>query len=155
MLLPLFEEVADAMVSLVPSELGEWHHKVHRGGIKVWFGSATPSREHYESQMIPRRHIDGESGVALETGFHAENKVQADNDAVLDHLIAKEKTWRKALGPDAVAGPFLGRPDDWRRVSETWLDADLGEPELAIELASRLTDYIEVLEPLLRAQPGR
>jgi hypothetical protein len=32
-------------------------------------------------------------------------------------------------------------------VSETWADPDLGDPELAIELAASLADYITALEP--------
>jgi hypothetical protein len=65
-------------------------------------------------------------------------------------LFGREKTWRRTLGAQPVAGPFIGRPDDWRRVSETWPDPDLGDPELPIELATRLTDYISALEPLRR-----
>ena len=51
-----------------------------------------------------------------------------------------------------VAGPFLGSRDDWRRISETWPDPDLGEEDLAFELAARLTDYITALEPILRTR---
>jgi hypothetical protein len=65
-------------------------------------------------------------------------------------LLAKPGPWRKALGPDAVAGGFLGRPDDWRRLSETWPDPDLGDPDLGIEIATRLADYLTTLEPLRR-----
>ena len=67
---------------------------------------------------------------------------------MLDRLLAHEEAWRKALGEQAVAGGFLGRADHWRRISETWLDPDLGDPELGTELAVRLLDYIEALEPL-------
>ena len=70
---------------------------------------------------------------------------------MLGLLLKAEKRWRKVLGTDAVAGPFLGRADLWRRVSETWADPDLGEPDLGMEVASRLADYIDALEPLLRA----
>ncbi len=51
------------------------------------------------------------------------------------------------MGDAAVVGPFLGRAKSWRRVSETWADPDLGDPELAIELAASLADYITALEP--------
>jgi len=71
---------------------------------------------------------------------------------VIDHLLAREKKWRRLVGKDAVVGPFLGRRDDWRRVSETWPDPDLGDGELVIELATRLTDYVTALEPVLRAR---
>ena len=48
---------------------------------------------------------------------------------------------------EAVVGPFLGRAKSWQRVSETWPDPDLGDPELAIEVAAQLADYISALEP--------
>ena len=50
-----------------------------------------------------------------------------------------------------MAGVFLGRAEDWRRLSETLIDPDLGDPELGMEIAARLTDYITTLEPLRRA----
>ena len=45
-------------------------------------------------------------------------------------------------------GEFLGN-DRWRRVSETWDTFDFREPGVAIEVADRLAEYIEVFEPLL------
>ena len=62
---------------------------------------------------------------------------------------AGERTWRAELGDEPAAGPFLGRPEDWRRVSETWIEPDLDDPELAFELASRLADYVAQLQPLV------
>jgi hypothetical protein len=148
--LPFFERVADALHSLVPEELGPFGTKAHTGGIKVWFGAA-PAREHYEAQFLRRRHVDGRDGMVVEVGFHAEHPKPADNDAVLDALVAAEKRWRKALGPDAEAGAFLGR-DTWRRLSEVWLESDLGGEDGELEVAGRLTDYITALEPVLRAR---
>ena len=55
--------------------------------------------------------------------------------------------WRKDLGQEAEAGIFLGRADHWRRISETWPDPNLDDPELGTEMAMRLLDYIEALEP--------
>ena len=54
------------------------------------------------------------------------------------------------IGGPVVAGPFLGRADQWRRISETWPDPDFGDPDLPLELAGRLLDYVEALEPLRR-----
>ena len=71
-----------------------------------------------------------------------------DNQAVLDGLLASEEQWRRDLGDEAEAGVFLGRADHWRRISETWPDPNLDDPELGTELAMRLLDYIEALEPL-------
>jgi hypothetical protein len=65
--------------------------------------------------------------------------------------MAGQDRWREALGGDAVVGAFLGRFPDWRRVSEAWPDPDLDDPELPVQVALRLTDYIDALEPLRRS----
>jgi hypothetical protein len=148
--LHLFDAVAVNLRALLPAALGEPQLRAQRYGIKVWFGSATPTKEHYEAQVVGPRHVPEASTLALEVGFHAEHPKPADNAAVLERLTAQERRWRKILGDEAIAGPFLGRRDDWRRVSETWPDPDLGEEDLAFELAARLTDYITALEPILR-----
>ncbi|MEO7429890.1 MAG: hypothetical protein ABIY48_10980 [Acidimicrobiales bacterium] len=150
--LHLFDAVAVNLRALLPAALGEPQVRAQRYGIKVWFGSATPTKEHYEAQVVGPRHVPEASTLALEVGFHAEHPKAADNAAVLERLTAQEKRWRKTLGDEAIAGPFLGRRDDWRRVSETWPDPDLGEKDLAFELAARLTDYITALEPILRTR---
>ena len=146
--LQLFDEVGEALRGLVPSELGELRTKHHRYGIKVWFGAAKPTREHYEAQVISARHVAGADVLALEIGYHAEHRDPADNERALAHLRGGERRWRKALGPDAVAGEFIDDRNGWQRLSETWADPDLGDPELPFELATRLTDYITALEPL-------
>jgi hypothetical protein len=151
MQLGLFDEVAEALRGLVPRELGDVHTRAQRYGMKAWFGTETPPREHYEAQVIGAKYVDDASVLAVEIGFHAEHKRPEDNEQSLARLVAHEKRWRRALGDAAVAGAFLGRPDDWRRVSETWADPDLSDPDMAIELATRLTDYITTLEPLRRA----
>jgi hypothetical protein len=145
-----FDEAAEALRSLVPSDLGELRTRARRYGLKAWFGSADPPREHYEAQVIGPEAVEGAEVLGLELGFHAENRDPAANDETLARLLAREKSWRRVLGDDPVAGPFLGRPDDWRRVSETWPDPDLSDPDLPIELAARLTDFITALEPLRR-----
>src|SRR5439155_26792034 len=121
-----------------------------RYGIKVWFGPAEPPREHYEAQVIGAEHVEDATVLALEVGFHTEHPQAAANDAVIAHLLDHERRWRRAIGKDAVVGPFLGRPDVWRRVSETWPDPDLGGEDLAIEVAVRLADYVSALEPVRR-----
>jgi len=148
--LSLFEEVADALRGMVPPELREFRHRARRHGIKVWFGPERPLREHYEAQVIAADDVDDATVLALEVGFHTEYPQVADNEDVIAHLLRCEDRWRSVIGDEAVAGPFLGRPDVWRRVSETWPDPDLGDPDLAVELAARLTDYITALEPVRR-----
>ena len=145
--LGLFEQVGDAVVSLLGPAYDDAHRKAHRYGLKVWFGPKKPTRAHYECQMIDRRLIDGRKGWAIETGFHAEHRDPAELEAVIERLRAAEKSWRKRLGPDAQLAPFLGRPDEWYRLSDTWIEPD--DPDLVVELAGRLTDYIEALEPVL------
>jgi hypothetical protein len=141
-----FEEVVDALVGFLPDELAGFRHKVGWSGVKVWYGD--DHREHYECQYLARP--DGAPGPALEIGFHAEHPKPAHNDAVLDRLLGDEKRWRKALGPDAEAGPFLGS-DSWTRVSELWLGDEVLDPEAAVDAADRLATYISAIEPVRRA----
>lgn len=147
--LPLFDQVADVVRSLTPEELGELKMSTHRRGIKVWFNTEKAPREHYEAQLLARRHVDGSEGMALEIGFHAENRETEKNTSAIDGILTTEKKWRKILGKDAEVGPFYGA-DNWRRVSEAWLEPDLEDPELTFEVASRLVDYLEAIEPARR-----
>jgi hypothetical protein len=152
--LSLFEEVAEALRGLLSSDLGHVRLRWHRYGIKVWFGPERPPREHYEAQVIGPEHADSATILALEVGFHAEHRDVADNDRVIARLLDREDDWRPALGPEAVVGPFLGRADAWRRVSEVWADPDLGSTDLAFEVASRVGEYATALEPVRRAPVG-
>ena len=145
----LFDDVGDAVRGLLPEELGLARFRAHRYGIKVWFRTERATREHYEAQVVGARDVPGARMLAIEVGFHAEHPKEAENDAVIARLIAVEKVWRREVGSEAEVGPFLGRAEHWRRISETWLDPDLGEPGLALEIASRLVDYITALEPLV------
>jgi hypothetical protein len=144
----LFDEVADALRAMVSNDLGAFHQRAHRYGIKCWFGPAQPTKEHYEAQVIAPRDVKGAKVLGLEIGFHAEYPKERENVVVVDHLLAHETRWRKRVGRDAVVGPFLGRRTDWRRVSETWPDPDLEDGELVIEVATRLVDYINAIEPV-------
>jgi hypothetical protein len=143
----LFEEVGDALRGMLPSGLGELRMRVRRYGIKVWFGPSEPPREHYEAQVIGAQGVKGAKTLALEIGFHAEHSKVADNTKVIALLEEEESRWRPVVGKAAVVGPFLGRAKTWRRVSETWPDPDLSDPELAIEVAAQLADYVTGLEP--------
>ena len=147
--LSLFEEVAEVARGLVPRKLGVLRARCTKWSAKVWFDTDVPTKLHYEAQVVGPRWVVGAKVLALEIGFHAEHPKEAANEAALERLLARERTWRKALGAEAEAGVFLGRAGNWRRVSETWPDPDLGEPGLAIEVGTRLTDYVCALEPLL------
>ena len=146
----LFDDVGDILLGVAPDALGPCRFRAHRYGIKVWFGPEKPIREHYEAQVIGAKEVEGASLLALEIGFHSEHPKEAENDAVIAHLLDHERSWRRALGAEAEVGPFLGRNDSWRRVSEAWPDPDLSAPDLGLEIALRLVDYVSVLEPVRR-----
>jgi hypothetical protein len=151
--LHLFEQVADGLHALVPTEITGWHQRNHRWGIKVWIGDAArPAREHLEAQVISPRHVADASTLAIEVGFHAEHNDPAENQGVLERLVAAEARWRPELGPAAEAGAFIGTDRGWIRVSETWPDPDLSDPDLPFEVAARLVDYL-VLLPYLQMNP--
>ncbi len=136
-----FEEVVESLVGFLPPEQSRFSSRVSGRNVKVWFG-ADP-REHYEVQLLRRG-----GATVLEIGFHAEHPDAARSDGILQQLLAGERTWRRALGPEVETGPFLGRPSPWRRASETWSDAHLDDPGTAVETADRLAAYITALEPL-------
>ena len=114
--LSIFEEAGEALRGLAPPELGEYRHRAHRYGVKVWFGPATPTREHYEAQVVGAEADRRATVLAIEVGFHAEYPKADENDAVIAHLLESEKRWRRVLGKEAQVGEFLGRQDRWRRV---------------------------------------
>ena len=93
--LSIFDEVGEALRGLAPPDLGEPHCRAHRYGVKVWFGPATPPKEHYEAQVVGRDADTRATVLAIEVGFHAEHPKVADNDAVIAHLLANEKRWRR------------------------------------------------------------
>lgn len=143
--LGLFDQVAEVVLALTPEELGEVKVRAHRRGVKVWFDTAKPTKEHYEVQQLARHYVDGTTGMAVEIGFHAEHAEVERNEAVVADVMRSEKIWRKILGDEAEVAAFFGS-DNWRRVSEAWIEPDLDDPEIAFELASRLVDYLISIE---------
>ena len=146
-----FSDVADALREMLPRAHRDFHAQVWSRNLKVWFES---QHEHYEVQQLGRAplksaHIDAASG--LEIGFHAEHPTPSRNDEVLARLGT---SWRRALGDDAVAGPFIGRREiagRWRRLSEVWTTGELDGADAALEAADRLALYITTIEPLRTA----
>jgi hypothetical protein len=151
----LFDEVGDAVRGLMAPDFGTVRFRAHRYGVKLWFDSDAPPREHYEAQVIGAKEIPDANVLAIEIGFHSEHSKAEDNEATLERLLRRERSWRKVLGEDAVAGPFLGRADRWRRLSETWPDPDLSDEDLCMEVALRVTEYMSALEPVLRSGDAR
>ena len=143
----LFDQVAEATRSLVPPDLGTLRLRPRRWALKAWFGPVEPIKEHYEAQILGPQHAPGATVLGIEIGFHAEHKDPTDNDECLARIDRNKSKWRKELGDAAEAGGFIGRPDQWRRISEIWVDPDLSDDELAWEIAIRLTDYIVAIEP--------
>lgn len=150
--LALFDEAAEVVRTMLPEEYREIRIRSRRWGMKLWFGPAQPPRCHYEAQLIGAHHVDNAQASAIEVGYHLEDRDKDHNVEVLGSLTAREKEWRRALGAEPAAGPFLGRPEDWRRLSETWPDPDLEDPDLALDIGTRMVDYVSALEPLLRSR---
>jgi hypothetical protein len=140
-----FEQLSDALASFLPPDLRAYGSTIGSRNVKVWYGEE--SYEHYEVQSLSSRR--------LEIGFHAEHPIETRNDEVLATLRARERSWRRALGKEAEAGPFLGRQRGWRRLSEVWDGPGLGTDEAAIEAAERLARYIRALERIRKAGEGR
>ncbi|MFT7475176.1 MAG: hypothetical protein ACI81L_002113 [Verrucomicrobiales bacterium] len=144
--LTAFDEVAELVRAMTPAEIGDVRVRAHRRGVKVWFDTEAPTKEHYEAQLLSRRYVDGVEGMALEIGFHSEHKEMQRNVSVIDRIRTSEKSWRRELGKEPQMDVFYGA-DNWRRVSESWIEPDLEDPEITFEIASRLVDYVSVIEP--------
>jgi hypothetical protein len=137
------EEAEQGLVSFLPHDQPR---RILCTGANIRVLHPPHDAEHYELQLM-----EGPTGLRIEIGFHAEHKSAEANDAAIAVLTAAEKRWRKALGPDAEAGPFLGRPRPWRRLSEVWDDTAGFEDGVAVEAAERLALYIELFEPIRAA----
>ena len=129
-----------------PEEIGAVRVRAHRRGVKVWFDTDAATKEHYEAQLLSRKYVDGRNGMAVEIGFHSEHKEQAKNVEVIERVMATEKKWRRELGKEPEVDVFYGA-DNWRRISEAWIEPDLDDPEITFEIASRLVDYVSAIEP--------
>ena len=135
------EEAEWAFVGFLPFGVAPL---TRRSWTSVQVFPAEPFEEHYELQLL--RGPTG--GLRIEVGFHAEHRTVDANDAVLGRLVAGERRWRGVLGEGPEAGPFLGRPRPWRRLSETWDDTLGFDSCVAVEGAERLASYVTALEPL-------
>jgi hypothetical protein len=141
-----YDAVGDALTGFLPPSLRDFGCHRSSYNLKLWYGDGgEESREHYEVQLIKWQRK-----VGLEIGFHAEHREASRNTNVVEKLMSAEKDWRKSLGKDPEAGPFLGQQAKvWTRISEFWDGADGGDdPDLAIDAAERLASYIKVFEPL-------
>ncbi|HEY1738492.1 MAG TPA: hypothetical protein VGI86_07270 [Acidimicrobiia bacterium] len=140
-----FEQVSDALLGSVAPQYADFGGYSHGYGIKVTYGEGERTKEHYEAQIV---RAGPKGGLVLEIGFHSEHSKADRNEEVLATLLAHDKRWRKALGKEPVAGPFLGN-ERWRRISETWSEFDFRDPDLPFEVSDRLAAYIAAFEPLL------
>lgn len=142
-----FDQVLDAFEGFVDDAHGALHASAHGRGLKVWFDTTDGHsvKEHYEAQLI---RVDG--GVSCEIGFHAEHRDPSRNEAVLAALLTEEASWRQRLGTEAEAGPFIGM-HEWTRISEVWDPPEPDDPEAPMEVAARLADYVDAIEPVRRS----
>ena len=144
---PFYEDVADAVTAFLPPSLRDFQWYRTNANLKLWY--TDDGREHYEVQLLKRN-----KRIVLEIGFHAEHKDSAKNEEALDKLRKVEKRWRKPLGTEAECGEFIGHQSgSWRRLSELWDVTD--DPELAVDAAARLADYIRTLEPIRNGTPAK
>lgn len=144
----LFAQVDDIVRSLGGPNPNDLRSRVHRSGIQLWFGQEAPTKFHFEAQVLGRKKVDGTDGLALEIGFHAEHRDESENEAVLAALTAAEARWRPVLGDEATTGVFFDA-DKWRRLSDVWLEPNLGDDDVAFDVASRLVDYLDAIQPEL------
>lgn len=148
-----FEQAGEVARMLLVGELGTIQFRAHRRGVKLWVGEGACPPEHYEAQLLSRRHVDGGSGAVIEVGFHSERKTDPENDDVLAAVLAGESSWRDSIGEEASAGRFYGNKG-WTRLSELWEHPDLEQlfaedEDLGFELGARVADYALALEPLV------
>ncbi|MCH7788375.1 MAG: hypothetical protein IH940_02930 [Acidobacteria bacterium] len=148
----LFANVDDIVRSLYSGDVDQLFSKSHRYGVKIWIGTPEPPKVHYEAQVLGRHHVDGEEGLAVEIGLHCEHRDEAENESILNSLLERSKKWEPVLGEEASAGVFYGA-ENWRRLSDVWIEPDLSVDDIDVEIASRMTDYIETLQPLLPEDP--
>ena len=135
-----YSDVADALTGFLPPSLRDFEYYRTNSNLKVWYTG--DGREHYEVQILKHN-----KKIVLEIGFHAEHKDRDRNEEAMQSLTRVEKKWRGKLGAEPEVGPFIGQQSGtWRRVSETWDATD--DPEMAVDAAARLADYITTLEPI-------
>ena len=147
--LQLFDEVGEVLRGLLPPELGELRTKHHRYGIKVWFGPAKPTREHYEAQVIGAKHVAEADGAGhrgrlprraprpggQRAGARAPPRAARSGGA----RCSGPRRWPASSSTTATGGSACRRPGP---------TPTSAIPISPIELATRLTDYITTLEPL-------
>ena len=74
--LQLFDEVAETLRALLPTDYDDVQMRSRRWGIKVSFGGRDPGREHYEAQVLGSRDVPEATVLAIEVGFHAEHRTR-------------------------------------------------------------------------------
>jgi len=141
-----FDQVDDELRGLLGPALRDFESVRSGSLIKLWY---TDPGAHFEAQVVSARW-GPEGRPVVEVGLHLESSSPKRNDAVLQALERERTTWSKKL-PEAEAGKAIGpRSATWRRLSEVIEAPDLDDPELASEVAERLSFYVKALEPLLR-----
>lgn len=140
-----YDTVSGLLGNFLPPELRGFSSYFTAHNLKVWYDT-DDNREHYEVQVVSPSVVKNAKAPMLEIGFHSEHKQAEHNEEVLDRLVEREQTWRRALGTEPEVGDFLGRQRVWRRISELWPEEEADE--LAVDAAERLAAYIRAIEPI-------
>lgn len=142
---PFFDQIDDEVRGLLGRAHPDFHATRSSQLFKLWY---TEPWMHFEAQLVSARWGPRRRSV-IEVGLHLESSSREQNDEVLDRLARQSRKWAKKL-PLAEAGKALGpQSANWRRLSEV-IDADgVGDPDLAGEVAERLSVYVKVLGPII------
>ncbi len=113
----LFGLVAEVARSLCEDGLGTIHSRSHQYGTKVWFDADKPPPSYFEAQVMGRRDIDGEKGIAIEIGWHGEARKEQENELLIQALMEREYRWRKpsATRPKRVSASTRPSGDESAR----------------------------------------
>jgi cation transport regulator ChaB len=121
----------------LPADLRDFRWSAYSYQAKAWFGNADL---HYEIWVRGRLRV-------VELGLHFEAD-DLTNARLLAAFRARAKEVKRGLGKDA-------RIEEWDRGwARVWEPISLGLPddELREGVATRLGDYVRVLEPIVRAE---
>ena len=146
-----FDVVGEAVRALVPAELGPVHQRSHRYGIKVWFGADKPPRAALRGAGGGREARCGGQGAGHR------GRVPRGAPAPRGQRRGRRACCSGARRRGARCSATMSRPvrsSGDRRTGGACRRRgpipDLGDPELAMEVATRLVDYVVAFEPLLR-----
>ncbi len=87
--LGVFDQTSEVIRARAPDHLGELRVRAHRRGVKIWFETDVPNKEHYEAQLLSRHYVDGVDGMALEIGSEAWIEPDLDDPELAFEIAAR------------------------------------------------------------------